>query len=59
VACDKPFSDVAKPEFRRLLQYTHGSRLLNIPMPSTVRNRVKDLGDSTFDKVKSMISVRY
>ena len=32
VACDQPFEEVERPEFRRLLEYTHmGSKPLDIP----------------------------
>jgi len=40
VACDQSFEEVERPEFHRLLEYTHmGSKPLDIPHRNSLKNR--------------------
>ncbi|KAF7964435.1 hypothetical protein HWV62_7982, partial [Athelia sp. TMB] len=56
--CDQPFDEVEKPEFRRLLEYTHTRSIpLHIPHRGAVRKRVMKMGEDTVDGIKKMISV--
>lgn len=47
VACDQPFEEVERPEFRRLLEYTHLNSSLNIPSHTTVQRRIMKMGEDT------------
>ncbi|KAL0945053.1 hypothetical protein HGRIS_012008 [Hohenbuehelia grisea] len=48
VACDQPFEEVERREFKRLLQYTHrGSKPLHIPGRTTMKTRILQLGKDT------------
>lgn len=58
VACDQSFDEVDKPEFRRLLEYTHLRSSLHIPHRTATRNRIMKMGDDSIEGVKSMIKVR-
>ncbi|KAJ7730114.1 hypothetical protein DFH07DRAFT_756455, partial [Mycena maculata] len=45
VACDQPFQEVERPEFRRLLKYVHHrSHGLRVPSASTVQRKVIAMG---------------
>ena len=57
VACDQPFNEVEKPEFRRLLEYTHLRPSLHVPHRAAVTKRVIKMGEDTIKDVKKMIEV--
>lgn len=59
VACDQPFDEVEKPEFIRLMEYTHHGSTLNFKVPghTAVRNRVMKMGEDTVEGTKKMFSV--
>jgi hypothetical protein len=57
VACDQPFEEVDRPEFRKLLEYTHFRPSLHIPRRGAVCNRVMKMGEDTVKGVQKMISV--
>jgi hypothetical protein len=56
VACDQPFEEVDRPEFRQLLEYTHLGPSLKIPHRQTMKNRVMKMGEDTIEGTKQMIS---
>jgi hypothetical protein len=57
-ACDQPFEDVEKPEFKALLKYTRGaSHQLQIPSATTVKRRIMDLGKQMEEELKTLIRV--
>jgi hypothetical protein len=58
VACDQPFEEVDRPEFRRLLEYTHLRPSLTIPHRNTMKSRIMKMGEDTIEGMKQMISVR-
>ena len=59
VACDQPFEEVERPEFRRLLEYTHmGSKPLNIPRRTAVKDHIMKMGKSTVKGIQKLIKVR-
>lgn len=58
IACDQPFEEVDRPEFRRLLEYTHTHPTpLHIPHRNAIRSRIMKMGEDTIEGVKRMISV--
>ena len=57
VACDQPFDEVEKPEFRQLLEYTHLRPSLHIPHRGAVKKRIMKMGEDTIEDVKKMIEV--
>jgi hypothetical protein len=57
VACDQPFDEVEKPEFRQLLEYTHLRPSLHIPYRGAIRKRIMKMGEDTVEGVKKMIKV--
>ncbi|KIJ35090.1 hypothetical protein M422DRAFT_181119 [Sphaerobolus stellatus SS14] len=57
VACDQPFEEVERPEFKKLLNYTHHRPTeLNVPSATTVKRRVMKLGEMTMDDLKKFIA---
>jgi hypothetical protein len=59
VACDLPFEEVERPEFRRLLEYTHmGSKPLDIPHRNSLKSRIMTMGEDTVEGIKKMVKVR-
>ncbi|KAJ8515669.1 hypothetical protein ONZ45_g6946 [Pleurotus djamor] len=56
IACDQPFDEVDKPEFRQLLEYTHhpSPNPLHVPHRTAVRNRVMKMGEETVRNIKKM-----
>ncbi|KAF5337795.1 hypothetical protein D9758_016284 [Tetrapyrgos nigripes] len=55
VACDQPFDEVEKPEFRALLAYTHHpSSTLRIPGRKAIKNRIMRMGESSRENIKQM-----
>ncbi|KAJ6582858.1 hypothetical protein B0H10DRAFT_1962360 [Mycena sp. CBHHK59/15] len=56
VACDQPFDTVEKPEFIRLMEYTHhGSSLnFNIPGRMAIKNRIMKMGEVTVASTRQM-----
>ena len=59
VACDQPFEEVERPEFRRLLEYTHmGSKPLDIPHQTSLKNRIMMMGKDTVEGIRNMVTVR-
>jgi hypothetical protein len=59
VACDQPFDEVERPEFRRLLEYTHmGSKPLDIPHRGALKNRIMTMGEDTVEGIKKMVKVQ-
>lgn len=58
VACDQPFEEVERPEFRRLLEYTHmGSKPLNIPHRTALKDRVMKMGKCTIEGIQTLVKV--
>jgi hypothetical protein len=57
VACDQPFDEVDKPEFRRLLEYTHLRPSLHIPHRHAMKSRIMKMGEDTIEGIKCMITV--
>jgi hypothetical protein len=57
VACDQPFSEVDKPEFRRLLQYLRGAERLSIPSARTIKRHIIDMGVNAVSETITMIKV--
>ena len=59
VACDQPFDEVERPEFRRLLEYTHmGSKPLDIPHRGALKNCIMTMGEDTVEGIKKMVKVQ-
>jgi hypothetical protein len=57
-ACDQPFDEVEKEEFRRMISY--GSRQgssLHIPSADSIKRRIMQMGDNTVSDLKAMIAV--
>ena len=58
VACDQPFEEVERPELRRLLEYAHmGSKPLNIPHRTALRDRIMKMGKSTITGIQKLVKV--
>jgi hypothetical protein len=58
VACDQPFEEVDRPEFRRLLEYIHmGSKPLDIPHRGAIKDRIMKLGKSTVQGIQKIVKV--
>ncbi|KAF8531156.1 hypothetical protein JB92DRAFT_3105577 [Gautieria morchelliformis] len=56
VACDQPFDEVEKPEFKALMHHTHHSSApLHIPSATAVKRCVMKMGESTVDTMKQFI----
>ncbi|KAK7007663.1 ribonuclease H-like domain-containing protein [Favolaschia claudopus] len=49
VACDQPFDTVEKPEFIRLMEYTHHGSTLNFSIPgrTAITSRIMKMGEDT------------
>jgi hypothetical protein len=59
VVCDQPFDEVDKPEFRRLLEYTHFQSSLTIPHRHAMKRRILKMGEDTVEGIKKMIEVSF
>lgn len=58
VACNQPFDEVEKPEFKALMEYTHRRSVpLHIPSATTMKRRIMILGQTTIEDMKTFISV--
>lgn len=57
VACDQPFEEVDRPEFRRLIQFAHGDEPLSIPHRKAMKEKIVKMGAETLESIKSTISV--
>jgi len=57
VMCDQPFSEVDKPLFQRVLEYTHLQPSLDIPHHHPMKQWIMKMGEDTVEKVKRMIGV--
>ena len=58
VTCDQPFEEVERPEFRHLLEYTYmGSKPLNIPHRTALKDRIMKMGKSTIKGIQKLIKV--
>ncbi|KAJ7867484.1 hypothetical protein B0H14DRAFT_3441698 [Mycena olivaceomarginata] len=59
IACDQPFDEVEKPEFIRLMEYTHHGSTLNFKVPghTAVRNRVMKMGEDTVEGTRKMFAL--
>jgi hypothetical protein len=58
VACDQPFEEVERPEFCRLLKYMHtGSKLLNIPHRTALKDRIMKMGKSTVEGTQKLVKI--
>ncbi|CAK5270384.1 unnamed protein product [Mycena citricolor] len=56
-ACDQPFEEVSRPEFRELLQYVYrGNGDLKIPDRKGVRTKIMDMEKELKRKLKKMFS---
>lgn len=59
IACDQPFEEVDRPEFRDLLAYVrHSSELFTIPGRNAIRRRVMKLGEVELEATRDMFFVR-
>jgi hypothetical protein len=60
VACDQPFDEVEKPEFIRLMEYTHHGSTLNFKMPgrTAIRSRIMKMGEDTIEGTRQMFAVQ-
>ncbi|PPQ80848.1 hypothetical protein CVT25_001973 [Psilocybe cyanescens] len=55
VACDQPFEEVDRPEFRELLIYAHHPAPdLKIPHCDAVRRRIMKMGKNSIESMKNM-----
>ena len=57
VIADHPFTEIEQPTLRQLLQYVHGSEILNIPSSTTIRRRIMDLSAATIEQTRTIIHV--
>jgi hypothetical protein len=58
VACDQPFEEVEWPELHCLLEYVHmGSKLLNIPHRTALRDHIMKMGKSTITGIQKLVKV--
>ncbi|HEV7737246.1 MAG TPA: hypothetical protein VGO47_07755 [Chlamydiales bacterium] len=57
VACDQPFDEVEKPEFRALIRYVHGTLTLHIPSATAVKRHVMTTGEQMQEELKAFIQV--
>jgi len=58
VACDQPFEEVERPEFSRLLEYMHtGSKPLNIPHRTALKDHIMKMGKSTIEGIQKLVKV--
>jgi hypothetical protein len=58
VACDQPFDEVEKPEFREMLTYAHHpSPTLKIPHRDSIKRRIMAMGQDTIESTKAMFKV--
>ncbi|GBE83702.1 hypothetical protein SCP_0507580 [Sparassis crispa] len=54
-ACDQPFSEVEKPEFKRMMQYSsHPS--VTIPSTNTIKSKIMDIDDDVISDIKTMLA---
>jgi hypothetical protein len=56
-ACDQPFDEVDKPEFRRMIEYLHPG--VHIPHHDATRRHIMKLGEETIKGTKEMIEVHF
>ncbi|KAK7001098.1 hypothetical protein R3P38DRAFT_2796132 [Favolaschia claudopus] len=58
VACDHPFDTVEKPEFIRLMEYTHHGSTLNFAIPgrTAITSRIMKMGDDTIEGTRKMFA---
>ncbi|KAG2129576.1 uncharacterized protein EDB93DRAFT_117024, partial [Suillus bovinus] len=54
VACDQPFDEVEKPEFKAFIEYTHQGSL-RIPGRMAIKRRIMKMGDETIQGIKDMV----
>jgi hypothetical protein len=58
VACDQPFDEVDKPEFRAMLTYAHHpSPTLKIPHRDAIKRRIMRMGEDSIEDTKRMFEV--
>jgi hypothetical protein len=58
VACDQPFEEVDRQEFRDMLTYAHHpSPSLKIPHRDAIRRRILKMGEDTIASTKEMFKV--
>ena len=58
VTCDQPFEEVERPELCHLLEYTHmGSKPLNIPHRTALKDRIMKMGKSTVTGIQKLVNV--
>ena len=57
VVCDQPFEEVDRPEFCRLLEYTHFRPSLQIPHRAAMKTRIMKMGEDTIEGTRKMIAV--
>lgn len=58
VACDQPFEEVDRPEFRAMLSYAHHpAPTLKIPHCDTIKRRIMQMGKDTIESTKAMFKV--
>jgi hypothetical protein len=59
VACNQPFEEVKRPEFRCLMGYMYmGSKLLKIPHRIALKDRIMKMGKSAIEGIQIMVEVR-
>ncbi|SJK99091.1 uncharacterized protein ARMOST_02377 [Armillaria ostoyae] len=56
VACDQPFEEVDRPEFRNLLSYAHHHSLedLHIPHRDAIRRQIMKMGEDSIEETRKM-----
>jgi hypothetical protein len=60
VACDQPFQEVDRAEFRSLLEHVHhSSEKFTIPGMSTIQRRVEKMGDELKKKLVAFFAVSW
>jgi hypothetical protein len=61
VACDQPFEEVERPEFKALLEYVYGTgptgQRLAIPSATTVKRHIMTMGQHMEYELKEFIQV--
>ena len=58
VACDQPFTEVDRPEFRDMLTYAHHpSPTLKIPHCNAIKPHMMKMGDDCVEATKEMFTV--
>lgn len=58
VSCDQPFEEVDRPQFCKMLRYTHHpAPELKIPHRDAIRRRIMKMGEDSVEATKEMFAV--